>query len=127
MKDQALMEIRRRVETATESTQRVKLIVLEKAIETGLMIEPVGQVVDVTGDVFRYAFGLLRAGTEIVGDPLAYIAVAPIVDDGRELFSRYAERANQAFKVDEHEKETCLKLIYAYLGVGGGQQPGEHL
>ena len=115
---QAIEAIRRRVETATDARTRVKLLVIEEAVRTGLMIEPTGQIIDVTGDVYGYGFGLYRAGAEFVGDPLAYISITPIIDADRDAFSRYAKCANQALKIDEHEKETCLQLIYTYLGIG---------
>lgn len=119
IKDKALKEIRRRVVTATDERERVKLLVLEKAVEKDLMIEQVGEIVDVSGKVFGYAFGLFNAAAETVGDLMAYISASPIVDDGRERFARYAERANQVLKVDEHQKEAVLKLIYTHLGICG--------
>ena len=118
-KEQAIKEVRRRVETETNQRQRVKLLVLEKAIETDLMIESVGEIVDVSGEVFGYASGLLYAGAKAFGDPLAHIYVVAIDDAYRDDFARFAKDANNAFKVLEHEKEACLKLIYAYLGVSG--------
>lgn len=120
-KIRAKEEIRRRVETATDEKTRVKLMVLERAIDSESMVEPTGQIVDITGNVYGYAFGLFGAATEFISDPLAYITVTPIVDDGGEAFSRYTECTNQAFKIDEHQKQACIQLIYAYLGIGGGQ------
>lgn len=118
MKDKALQEIRRRIATALDACTRAKLCVLETAIARDLVIEPVGKVIDVSGDVFGYAFGLFHALPEIVGDPLAYISVTRIENGGVDRFARFAKCANQAFKIGEHQKEACFKLIYAYLGVG---------
>lgn len=116
-KDKMLKEIRRRVATATDERQRVKLLVLEKAVERDLMIETVGEIVDVSGKMFGYAIGLFDMGPEAVGDLLTYISASPIVDDGRERFSRFAKAANDRFKINEHQKQTCLQLIGAYLGI----------
>ena len=119
IKGKALNEIRRRVATATDERQRVKLLALEKAVEQDLAIEQVGEIVDISGKVYSYAFGLFHACPETVSDLMAYISASPIADDQRELFLRYAERANDAFKIDEHQKQALLELIYTHLGVCG--------
>lgn len=124
MKERLLNEISRRIEAETDKNQRVKLLVLMKAVEADLVIEPVGEIVDISGEVFRYATGLLRTHAEFVGDPLTHIAVFPIVDNGGEAFTRFAESANKAGKVLEHEKETHFKLLCSYFGVSGCEQPG---
>ena len=118
MKERLINEIRRRAEAETDKNQRVKLLVLMKAVEADLVIEPVGEIVDVSGDVFRYASGLFRTQAEFVGDPLTHIAVFPIVDNGGEAFTRFAESANKASKVLEHENEAHFKLLCTYYGVG---------
>lgn len=117
MKKQLINEIRRRADAETDSKQRMKLLVLMKAVKSDLMIQPVGEIVDVSGDVFSYAFGLFGVDAKTVGDPTAYISVSPLLESGKEAFSRYAERANQVFKVDKHEKEACFEFLYSNYGI----------
>ena len=119
MKDRAIEEIRRRMEAATDKRQRVKLCVLEQIIEKGSMIKPIGEIVDVSDDVFSYALGLLRMDAKFISDPLAYIYVHPIVNDGRDAFLRYAECANKAFKLGEHKEKACIEFLITYYAVRG--------
>lgn len=119
MKKRLLKEIRRRMEAATDSNEHMRLKVLEKAVESDLSFEPVGEIVDECGNVFSYAFGLFGIGAEVVGDPATYVSVSPLAEGGIETFARYAKRANQAFKVDKHQKEACFKFLCANYGIGG--------
>lgn len=116
LKARALEEIRHRVETATDGQKQAKLLVLEKAIETDMSLETVGQVINEAGNVFGYAFGLFETDAEAISDPTTYIWVSPL---GRSVkaFARCAIRLNQAMDIDEHQKEACIKLIYTYLGL----------
>ena len=116
-KTRALAEIRRRIATTADRHRRAELLVLEKAVTEGPSFEAVGQIIDISGEVLGYAFGLPCLEPELVSDPTTYIWVKPI-GGGTKAFSRYAKGANDAVKLDEHEKEARLKLIYAYLGIG---------
>lgn len=117
-KAQAIREIRRRLETAADWRQRAKLLVLQRAIESEMSFETVGQVVDEVGNVFGYVFALFKADPEIVSDPTTYIWVG-LIRESVEAFARYAERANQGVELDQHQKQACIDLICAYLGIGG--------
>lgn len=114
---QALAEIRRRVETATNDRERVELLVLQRVVETGASLDPLGKVTDVVGDVYTYCLAIANVSPKVVEDLLAYIVVAPLA--GREeAFSRYAEGANDTLKLDKRQQKACLDLVYAYLGIG---------
>lgn len=124
MKEQALQEIRRRSETATDMKERIRWKVIGMMVETDLSLDHAGEIVDELGDTWCYLFivhaGLLETGSD--GLPLVHIERRRGSGDA---FTAFGEAINQSLVLDEEHKKLCLDGIIQAVGVGGRQQLGE--
>ena len=117
MREQALKEIRRRLETATEKA-RVQLKLIEQMIETGSPADAVGQIIDESGNTWDYAIDFKSILAEGVGHGLPLIRV----DRHRgsvDLFQRYAKAVNKRLVLNEREKELVCNHIIEAASIGG--------
>lgn len=120
MKDRVLQEIRRRVETTTEMSEKIRWTVIGKMVESDLSFDHAGEIVDELGDTWCYLFPVSSGLPELGGDGLPLVHIAR--KRGRADFIKaYHEAINQTFVLDEEHKQLCLNRIIEAVGFGDGQ------
>lgn len=109
-KAQALAEIRRRVETATDPRTRIYWKLIARMVEPGSTFQQCGHEVDEAGEGWSYCISLKGMLTEPFRDALPLMQIDRI--RGRmETIIGFHEARNQALKIDGQQKDILTNRI----------------
>ena len=116
-KEAAIIEIRRRLETATDMREKVRWKVIERMIETDLSFDHAGEIVDELGNTWCYLFPVPGGFPELGGDGLPLVMVCES-RSRRDFIVAYHEAINQSLVLDEEHKQLCLNRIIEAVSIG---------
>ena len=114
-----------REQQGKDKFESVKLMVLERLAESIQLFDPVGTVIDESGELFFYIINKKALLSEFVGSVLECLVITRACAVNGSFALYMAHKAKSIGKFSHEEKQLALERIVNALTVGKGKRFGD--
>lgn len=124
MDREGLLSERREVESAASRAEKWEKLVLRRYVESGLTLDPVGEMLDDEGARFVYRIQPERLFAEAPGGELPFIFVSAVRGGDESGLANFRGLLKEAHVMTDQQRQIALDNIRKAMLVGEGQQLG---
>ena len=124
MDRESLLSERREVESVPNRAEKWEKLVLLRYVESGLTLDPVGEMLDDEGARFVYRIQPERLFAEAPGGELPFIFVSAVRGGDESGLANFRGLLKEAHVMTDQQRQIALDNIRKALLVGKGQQLG---